>query len=59
MRLRTDSHFGFFYKGYRVECTSNVARIFLRDKLVGQSRAISRAAIERDIERVIAGEELV
>ncbi|MFW6681701.1 hypothetical protein [Komagataeibacter intermedius] len=48
------THFGFFYKGCRVECTRKEARIILHGKVVGKSKAVSRAAIEKDVERVIA-----
>ncbi|GCE85112.1 hypothetical protein [Komagataeibacter diospyri] len=50
--------FGFFYKGCRVECTRKEARIILDGKVVGISKGATRSAIEQDIERVIAGEEL-
>ncbi|MCE2563337.1 hypothetical protein [Komagataeibacter sp. FNDCF1] len=52
--MNVTSHFGFFYKGYRVECTRKEARIILKGRVVGKSKAISRAAIEQDVERVIA-----
>ncbi|WP_182356520.1 hypothetical protein [Komagataeibacter europaeus] len=52
--MSTANHFGFFYKGYRVECTRKEARIILKGRVVGKSKAISRAAIEQDVERVIA-----
>ncbi len=52
--MSATNHFGFFYKGYRVECTRKEARIILKGRVVGKSKAISRAAIEQDVERVIA-----
>ncbi|MCE2579533.1 hypothetical protein LDL36_13740 [Komagataeibacter sp. FNDCR1] len=52
--MRISTHFGFFYKGYRVECTLKEARIILNGEVVGKSKAISRSAIEQDVERVIA-----
>ena len=51
--MNISTHFGFFYKGYRVECTSKEARIILDGKVVGISKGATRAAIEKDVERVI------
>jgi len=56
--MNISTHFGFFYNGCRVECTRKEARIILDGKLVGISKGATRSAIEKDIERVMAGEEL-